>query len=46
MKHPLDFLNPHEDEKESTCYYCGIDCDGDFCSKDCEKADYKENCLD
>lgn len=41
----MNYLNP-DDEKENTCYYCGVDCDNTFCSKECERSDYKENCLD
>lgn len=27
-----------EEEKEKKCRYCGEDCDGEFCSKECKKA--------
>ena len=31
------------EEKENECAFCGEDCDGEFCSKECEKAYLKEN---
>ena len=34
---------PWNNEKESTCGYCGDACTKDFCNKDCEKADTHDN---
>lgn len=33
-------------EKENTCNFCGWECDGKYCSVDCEVADIQENCRD
>lgn len=44
MEHPLDFLNPHDNETNNNCSYCGVDCEDTFCSKECKNADYLENC--
>jgi len=33
------------EEPENECYYCGNICDNDYCSSDCKKADYIENCI-
>ena len=35
-----------DDEKENKCMYCGYECHNTFCSIECERADYKENCQD
>lgn len=32
--------------KEDICGFCGVECDGKFCSKECRIADIKENCRD
>jgi len=31
------------EEKENTCNFCGEECDGEFCSKECEKVYKSEN---
>jgi len=31
-----------EDQKENECSYCGTECDGDYCSKECYKADMND----
>lgn len=31
------------EEKENTCNFCGDESDGEFCSKECEKAYKSEN---
>ena len=35
-----------EDELDNNCYYCGLPCEGAYCSDECSIADYKENCTD
>ena len=34
------------DPEDNKCYYCGEPCEDSFCSRECERADYAENCLD
>jgi hypothetical protein len=38
MEHPLDCLNPDE-QPTSSCNYCGVPCEGSYCSKNCAVAD-------
>lgn len=42
----FEIIDDIGEELENTCYYCGNECSGNFCSNDCETADYNENCKD
>ena len=42
----LDPNAPWNNEEENECSFCGEISSGEFCSKDCEKADYHENRAD
>ena len=34
----IDTYNTPPEEKERECAFCGESCDGEFCSKDCKRA--------
>lgn len=34
----IDTYNTPPEEKERECAFCGEPCDGEFCSKDCKRA--------
>lgn len=36
--HPLDFLNPHEQEY-NRCAHCDVQCEKTYCSTECKKYD-------
>jgi len=34
--------NPYDDEKDNECSFCGVPCDGHFCSKECRIAEMND----
>ena len=51
--HPIDRWMEHqlhqhlaEFDEDNECAFCGNPCEKTFCSDECRKAEYHENCVD